>query len=290
MQILSAAVLGALLSVPSLAAPPKSKKPPALPGERVEFAAKDGWMLRGVFLRPLPEDQKVFVLLHMTGRRKEDWALMMKMLQDRGYGALAFDFRGHGESRVSPEGQPTDWRRFTTRKGASEWENLLSDLEGAMQYLSQQGVSESSAVLCGADVGSSIALKYAAVHPAIPMTLHFSAGMSYQEILTVNAMRRYGRRPILFVVGLDDRRSWIATKLLFDIAKLGSGAENAMKMEVEREHGTRMLTRGLIERILAWVEYPVAPPEPLPEDTTSPAENPGEEATQETSTPPTGPF
>lgn len=252
---------------------PVFSKAPALLGEDVRFATRDGWQLSGRFVGPADtQKNKTFVLLHMIGGRKEDWAPWVRRLATRGYGALAFDFRGHGESRLAPDGAATHWRKFVVTKSYNEWNNMIEDVGAAVEFLKQKGVSTSSMVFCGAEVGSSIALKYAATHPEIPMTILISPGLSYREVLTVNGMRRYGRRPILFLVGGDDTRSLLATKLLYDIAKYSSGPENAMRIEAEKGHGIKMLTPELIQRVLAWVENPVAPPEPLPEASTAPVQ------------------
>ena len=54
--------------------------------------------------------------------------------------------------------------------------------------------------LGGADLGGSLALKYAALHPEIAIVFILSPGMSYRDIATVNAVRAYKDRPVLFVV------------------------------------------------------------------------------------------
>ena len=136
----------------------------------------------------------------------------------------------------------------------------------------------------GADVGSSIALKYAAVHSQIPMLFMMSPGMSYREILTVNAVRAYTKRPILLIVGADDNRSTRETAILYEFAKRSAGPENTQLLTAEREHGTRILVvnKGIPGKILEWIENPLQPlevstttaatpvvpggPEPLPSD------------------------
>lgn len=204
------------------------------------------------------------MLLHETGGRKENWYFLVKAMARRGLGALALDLRGHGGSQNPPAGQPAHWRKFPSpTKAYNEFNNMTLDVEAAVEYLQTQGVMPHHIAMGGADVGSSIALRYAAVHSQVPLLFMLSPGMSYREVLTVNAIRAYTKRPILLVAGADDNRSTRETAVLVEFAKRSAGPENTVLMPAEREHGTRMLmvNKDLIGKILDWVENPVEPPD-----------------------------
>ena len=131
------------------------------------------------------------ILLHGTGQRKDDWHALGRSLAGWGYGYLALDLRGHGESGKGPDGQPAPWRTFKPTKEQNEFANMTRDIEGAVAYLTGQGVLEEQIGIIGADVGSSVGVKYAAVHPKVPLIAILSPGTHYQEVLTINALRRY---------------------------------------------------------------------------------------------------
>ncbi|MCX5789533.1 MAG: alpha/beta fold hydrolase [Elusimicrobia bacterium] len=235
-----------------------------LPGVDVELKTKDGWTLAARYSAPKDPALPVFILLHEVGGRKENWYFLARAMAKKGIGYLALDFRGHGGSQSPPPGQPEHWRKFpnpTRLHGeVNEWGEMTKDVDAAAEYLQSQKVEVSSIALGGADVGSSIALKWAAVHPAAPMVFMLSPGMSYHEVLTVNAMRVYNKRPILMVVGADDNHSTRETAILFEFAKRAAGPENTLLLTAEREHGTRILAvnRGIIGKILDWIENPLA--------------------------------
>lgn len=236
--------------------------PKVLPGLLIDIQTPDGWNLKAKHL-PAKDDNPTFLLLHGTGQRKEDWYYLARALEARGYGYLALDFRGHGESNVGPDGQPASWRKFPATKTNNEFAKMAHDVEAVVAYLAGRGLAENSIGIVGADVGSSIGLKYAAVNPEVPFIVMLSPGLSYQEVLTVNAMRAYKNRPILMVHSAADKYSARATPLLYGFAKLSVGENNATVITVDHEHGTKMLqrNRGLIARIIDWTSAPVKLPE-----------------------------
>jgi len=75
--------------------------------ERVTFAC-DGLQLAGLLYLPAGGPQGGLVVCHGAGSRKENHALMGAQAAAAGLAALAFDFRGHGESEglLDPDG----WR------------------------------------------------------------------------------------------------------------------------------------------------------------------------------------
>ena len=242
------------------AQPPAAKKRKIrnLPGEEVSFQTRDGWTLTANY-RPAEPERPTLLLLHDVGARRQDWYPLAAAAIKRGFGFLAVDFRGHGQSQNAPEGQPAQWNKFSMSKGNSEWENMREDLVAALSFLEGKGMAPEDVVLGGADVGSSLALKYAAVHKEIPLVFLLSAGLSYREVLTVNAMRQFKDRPLLFVVADDDRNSGIATGLLSSIARQNLGEEKVAILKVPIRHGTKILAadKEISGKILDWIDEPV---------------------------------
>ena len=97
--------------------------------------------------------------------------------------------------------------------------------------------TEEAIAVAGADVGGSIAIKYAALHEEVPMVFILSPGMNFRNVQTVSAIRAYKDRPILMVVGADDRRSSTETVLPGD--PNGSGLAGLMFIRTPECSGPR---------------------------------------------------
>jgi len=234
-----------------------------LKGDPVELHTKDGWTLSAQYLPSREEDKLTFILLHESGGRRQNWYWLARQFARRGIGYLAVDLRGHGASTQAPEGEESSYRKFRIERGDTPWDRMRGDIEAAAAWLIKQGIPVEAIALGGAEVGGSIALKYAALNPDVPMVFLLSPGMSYKEVLTVNAMRAYRDRPILLAVAEDDRRSATETPILYEFAKRAAGELNTTLLNAERGHGTRMLyySRGIIPQILEWVDDPVKAPD-----------------------------
>lgn len=257
----------------------------ALPGETVELKAVDGWALKGVYQKPAEEGGRVLVLLHGTGQRKEDWKLFARAAAKAGFGYFALDLRGHGESRLSPGGEELSWKKLRATKQANDYADMTRDLEAAVAWLGTQGVAEEQIGLVGAEVGSSIAVKHAAVHPKTPFVVMLSPGLAWQEIPLVNAVRAFKGRnlQILMVHSEKDKRSSKETPLLHTFAKLSVGEKNTRLMVVPEERGTRMLraNKALLDGVLSWIEDPSVPETPAVSTETSPGAPPSGEDAEE---------
>ncbi|OGS40014.1 MAG: hypothetical protein A2506_02880 [Elusimicrobia bacterium RIFOXYD12_FULL_66_9] len=256
--MLPAALL--VLSMGAFAAPAPVLRP--LPGEAVDLRVVDGWDLKSVWQRAA-EGRPTVLLLHGTGQRKEDWRLFARALAEEGYGYMAVDLRGHGESRTSPSGEVLSYKKLRATKHVNDYADMTRDVEAAVAYLVGQGVSEESIGAAGAEVGGSIGVKYAAVHTKMPFVIMLSPGLAWREIPLVNAVRAFkGRNTTLLMVHSEkDKRSSKETPLLYAFARNAVGERNTTLFVVPEERGTRMLrsNKGLSARVIAWIANPIAP-------------------------------
>jgi pimeloyl-ACP methyl ester carboxylesterase len=273
-----AVLLSAALSAPGGAQPPSPAEPSLstaavaaaakpkhalIPGDEVELKAIDGWSLKAIWNRA-EAGQPTIILLHGTGQRKEEWRPLARVLDKKGIGYLAVDLRGHGESRTTPTGETITWKKLRSGRDANDFEDMTRDVEAGVAYLAGQGVAEETIGLIGAEVGGSIAIKYAAIHPKVPWVIMLSPGLRWNEVLTVNALRAFKGRatPILMVYSDADKRSSKETPLMFAFAKNSIGEGKAAQIVVPEERGTRMLSssadKGLRDQILAWIANPAS--------------------------------
>jgi pimeloyl-ACP methyl ester carboxylesterase len=115
----------------------------------VSLQAEDGVRLTGWY-RP-PRNGAAILLLHGAGGSKESMRAYAEMLVRQGYGVLALDLRGHGQS----QGQ-------TNRLG---WQGTL-DVGAAVGFLqAQEGVAHIGAL--GSSMGGEVLLGAASAYPAI---------------------------------------------------------------------------------------------------------------------------
>ncbi len=253
-----------LLLAAFLAAAPARAAAPQLPGDEIELKADDGWVLKARY-KPADTAQPgraTVVLLHGRGTRKEAWLKMARALEKAGYGYLAPDLRGHGQSQTAPDGQVINWHKLkATAKGENDYAKMALDVQAAVNWLGQRGVEESSVALVGMDVGGSIALRYAAVHPKVPLVVMLSPGLSYQEVTTVNAMRAYKDRPILMIYGTLDRYASSSAPILHQFAKMSVGEPRAALLAIPDAHGNKLaITPAVIDEVISWLGNPVPPP------------------------------
>ncbi|MDX6769717.1 MAG: alpha/beta fold hydrolase [Elusimicrobiota bacterium] len=267
MSVLAALLAGAALSAPA-PTPKAVTRPVTIAGESVELKTADGWTLKAAWSRA-QEGKRTFVLLHGTGQRKEDWKRLAVPLARAGYGYLAVDLRGHGESRVTPSGEAITWKKLRVSRGVNDYAEMARDVEAAAGWLAGQGVPEDTIGLIGAEVGGSLAMKYAAVRPKVPALVMLSPGLAWQDIPIINAVRAYKNRPVLMVHSEADKKSSKETPLIYQFAKMAAGERNTTLIVVPQERGTRLFraNRDLARRVVAWLDDPIKP-EPLPDAST----------------------
>ena len=104
------------------------------------FTTADGVALHG---RLFGQGNPAVVLAHMDDADQRSWQPFAEILAARGHTVLTFDFRGFGRS-----------------SGQKEFENLLLDMEAAVQVLRDQGAQ--GIFLIGAGMGGTAAMKMAA--------------------------------------------------------------------------------------------------------------------------------
>lgn len=248
-------------AVPAPAAKPKAAH--ELKGQDAVFKTQDGWTIEGKYL-PAQPDKLTLVLLPGRGQTIAHWYLLARALEKAGYGYLAIDMRGHGQSNIGPDGLPHSFRDFKISKAQNDWDDMRFDVEAAFDWLKSQGVAEEHAAVIGDDVGGSVGLKFAAVHPGVGLFVWLTPGIRWQEVLTINAIRAYKGRPIMMVYSDLDRRSTAETSLLYNFAKMSpAGGKIAWASGVANVHGFKLAHYGpVVSQIVDWLGNPVTPEPP----------------------------
>jgi pimeloyl-ACP methyl ester carboxylesterase len=201
----------------------------------VDLTTTDGVSIKGTYYQPAATDAPGVVLLHMLGRQRGDWDAFARSLQDAGYGVIAIDLRGHGES-----------------EGKREWDKMTQDSAIATSFIrSRPEINPDRIALIGASIGANIAINYGAQDPEVAGVALLSPGLDYRGVTTEDAVRQYGDRPIFIAASSEDA---YAAKSSQQLDSLAQGPHQLLILD-NQGHGTQMLGKdnGLEEAIFQWL-------------------------------------
>lgn len=251
---LKPAFLALCLALPALAAPGLAQREE----QRVTLTTEDGWNLNARYLKA-PENSPTLVLIHAQKSDLTEWEPLFKPLARYGFGYLAFDLRGHGNSFVMPDGSTTTWKAFGVDGQDNEYNKMMRDVEAAIAFLSTNSVTGAQTVLVGDLLGANLAIKAAAIHPEISMVIAESPLLNANAVLSVNPLRAYGNRPILFVAGADRARQYAEFQILNRTAQIACGKNNVAVLVEPKGLGPGLINRYNIRRVLDWIKNPRLP-------------------------------
>ncbi|HVC09128.1 MAG TPA: alpha/beta fold hydrolase [Elusimicrobiota bacterium] len=244
-------------AAPTASAPEVSVRIPTLPGLPEQFTTSDGWTLSAQF-HPAKPGFLTLMLIPGVGQDKNVWSDLARVLARAGYGVLAVDLRGQGGSTLGPGGKTMSWRQFSSDRDGNDFMDMGRDVDAAAVFLSSAGVAPSSIGLIGNGLGASLAARYAAIHPEIPLVALLSPTLNGENVPIISALRAYGSRPILIAYSMSDRGVANAAPLIFAVAKLSAGAADATLITT-RLPADFLFDRSVSERILDWLETPASP-------------------------------
>lgn len=165
--------------------------------EKINLRTADNVNIAGDHYKGLAGSPGV-LLLHMMPADKKSWAEFAKKLNKAGFGALAIDLRGHGES----EGGPDGWRDFSEE----EHQKSVEDVRAAVDFQISEG--HSKIFLAGASIGANLALQYLAESDRVLAAVLLSAGLNYKGIETLPLVQKIdGGQGVFFIAARDDVRS-----------------------------------------------------------------------------------
>jgi len=234
--------LSVLLRAGSLSGSPKESP------QTVSFITLDGVSIVGTWYPPPRSPAPAVLLLHMFGGERGDWEGFAPRLQEAGYGALAIDLRGHGESRRQG-GQFLDYRQM----GENEFKDILYDVEAAWDFLEACPSVDSRRIgIIGAELGANQALRFAAQKVDVKTLVLLSPRWEYRGVGVEREVLRYGERPMFIAASLDDAPSASASRRLEGIAK----GKRKLKLYERAGIGIQMLSKvpDLSALILDWLK------------------------------------
>lgn len=177
---------------------------------------------------PAKGGQNGVVFVHMAGRNRDDWAAVADKFYRSGMSVVTVDLRGHG-GNVTSEAPPA--------LTGADWSAMKEDVKAAVAELKKRGAQK--VALVGAEVGANLALAVAADDPTIASVALLSPGLDYKGILSGEAAKRYGPRPVLYVASNDDAYGLRSATALDSVAT----GPHTLKVFEAAGKGTKMFNR-----------------------------------------------
>jgi len=148
-----------------------------VPPRVVRLKTDDGWTLAAAYAAP-KKARPVAIMVHGVAAGRGEYDAFASTLQARGWGTLALDLRGHGDS-ADFRGQR---RTFEDFDATGEWTKANLDILAAAQFLEKQGVKEPQVVLIGASIGANLAAQVFNALPHARLLVLLSPGVEYRGV------------------------------------------------------------------------------------------------------------
>lgn len=196
--------------------------------------AADGVVVHG---NDWGQGPKAVLLVHEKGKSGLDWTYFAVRLSQRGWHVAAIDLRGHGESKPPDVLTEGDYPKMT------------QDVAAGIAFLKAKGAKE--IVVIGAGFGANVALHAAADAPDVKTVVLMSPGLNLSGVALSTAADKYGSRPMLVAVGLDDA---YGLKTATWLEQHGTGARMVELVEAGGS-GMRLLNKDpdLEGTLIAWI-------------------------------------
>jgi dienelactone hydrolase len=190
--------------------PNQSTSPIPAP-QTIKFESADKVEIIGTFYESPKANSPAVLLLHQWGSNRKAYNEFAKRLQAKGFGVLAIDGRGFGESIKTTDGQTVE-----TNRGDETVKGMKADVDNAFNFLAKQKNVDAARIgIVGASYGSSLAMIYAAENPKVKAVVLLSPGLNYFGNLPIEeAVKNYGDRYLLLVAAADDQNSAETVKKL----------------------------------------------------------------------------
>ncbi len=202
--------------------------------QRIIFESPDKTVIVGSFFSTAKPNSPAVLLLHQFGSNRQSYDDFAKRLQAKGFGVLAIDGRGFGESVKTADG-----KNIGVSQSDAAVQGMKSDVAAAFDFLSKQPNIDAARIgIVGASYGSSLAIIYGAGNPGVKAVALLSPGLNYfGNMPTEPALKTFGNRALLMVAAEDDAESANTVKKL-----KAAGANERYETQVYPKggHGTTL--------------------------------------------------
>lgn len=244
--------------------------PPALyaqvKGDEVSFKTQDGWTISAVY-RPADTGLKTAVLLHDAGKNKNEFTTFSGKLNEKGFGYLALDLRGHGKS-VNKGG----YTYFAKEGVDNDYNKMTRDVNAAMDFLKGKGVAEEDVAFIGAGMGANVAAKAVSLWPSVGGIALLTPVTNYRDVLPIPALRVY-KGYVFIAAAADDKKTFLEASVLRNVAFLSSGEGKVTFATAYDKKAHQLLDAWSAPELLQWLQTPQKP-DVSPDAPQPPAQDP----------------
>ena len=205
----------------------------------IKFESAEKTEIVGTFYESAKADSPAVLLLHQFGSNRKSYDEFARRLQAKGFGVLAIDGRGFGESV-----RTTDGKTLSPSQTNETVKAMKADVANAFDFLAKQkNVDAAKIGIVGASYGSSLAIIYGAENPKVKAVALVSPGLNYfGNLPTEPAVKSYGNRALLLVAAEDDKESAETVRKLTP-----SNDKYETQIYPKGGHGTALFAVGLQE-------------------------------------------
>lgn len=194
-----------------------------------------------------PPGSPAVLLLHMMPSGRKSWVEFAEKLNQAGFGALAIDLRGHGES----EGGPDGWRNFSD----DEHQKSIEDVKAGLEFQKKEGHGALS--IAGASIGANLALECLVESDEVKKVILLSPGLNYKGIETLPLAKMVKpERAVYVVAARDDTRSGGPADQMAREIYDALPCKKEIKIFEEGGHGTDILNAHpeIIGELILWLK------------------------------------
>ena len=227
--------------------------------QAVSLTTQDGWQLAGVYLPAQPE-HKTALLLHDIGKSHQAFALLIEKMTAQGEGYLALDLRGHGDSI-----NKGSYRSFAKEGVDNEYNQMIRDVNAAVEFLKKKGVAEEEIMFIGAGMGGNVAAKASSLWPGIGGLALITPVVNFRDVLPVPALRVY-KGPVFIAAAADDKKTFLEASVMRNVSFLSSGEGIVTFATAYDKKSHELVDTWVWPEIIQWIQTPQKPvlsPDPV---------------------------
>jgi dienelactone hydrolase len=217
----------------------------------VTLPTEDKWQLSSLFQ---PSQNGFYVIiLHDLGGKKEDFTSFSRALKEQGYGTLAIDMRGHGQSTN------IDIQKNFKKTGTdNDFNKMVRDVTASVNFLNKKGVENKNIYIIGAGLGANVAAKSLIFNPDIAGVILLTPSLKMRDVLTMSGIKVF-KNPVLIAVSSEDKKLFMEASFIRNAALLSSGEGKVTFLTAYSLSGVDMLDKYLTPEVLQWLQTPQKP-------------------------------
>ncbi len=223
----------------------------------VSLSTQDGWTLVALY-QPADEQAKTVILLHDLSKNKEAFTTFKADLAREGFGYLALDLRGHGQSIGQGEAYT-----FAKEGVDNQYNKMTRDVDAAVSFLKKQKVLPENIVLLGTGLGANVAAKSTSFSPDVSALALISPSTNNKDVLSIPAMRLY-QGDVLIAAAADNKKNFLEASVIRNVAFLTAGEGKVTFLTAYNLTSHEMLDKYLRPTVIQWLKTPHKP-EVLPD-------------------------